>query len=169
MSKLVALIYADVSIPAEIYAVVRHLKEEGRIDLIDVTEVQIKDNGKLKFERAMCRPLVGHSEGIFLPALVGLLFFNPQQSVNDNVHKTMAEISLDPHFIKSISSEVSPGNSILFLYLRDNVSENILSLIARHGGRILQMTLAGFQEEKLEKLFHGHGLGDTQNTVIHAP
>ena len=129
-------------VSSKIYEEVRHLKDEGRIDLIDVTEVQIKDNGKLKFERAMSLPLVGHSEGVFLQALVGLLFFNPQQSVNDNVNKTMAEISLDPHFIKSISSEVSPRNSILFLYLRDNVSENILSLIARHGGRILQMTLA---------------------------
>lgn len=168
MSKIIALVYADKSIPAEIYEEVRHLQSEGRLDLIDVTEVEIKDNGKLKFERSMSLPLVGHSEGTFLPSLIGLLFFNPQTSVNDTVKKTLAEIALDPGFVRSIATEVSPRNSIMFLYLQDDVSLGTLNLISQHGGRILQMSLSGFQEERLERLFRGHHF-DHQETILHSP
>lgn len=167
MSKVVALIYADINIPPEIYHEVRRLKDEGRFDLVDVVEVEIKDNGKLKFERSMSQPLVGHSEGLFLPALVGLLFFNPQQATNDNVQKTLAEIALDPHFIENLSSEALPRNSILFLYFQGDVSPQSLDQIAQHGGQILELSLTGFQEEKLQRLFHGHGLGESQATLIH--
>lgn len=167
MAKVIALIYADVNIPPEIYQEVRHLQGEGRLDLEDIAEVEIKDNGKLKFERSMSQPLVGHSEGLFLPALIGLLFFNPQHAVNDNVRKTLAEIALDPHFTESLSAESSPRNSILFLYLQGDVSDLALNQIAQHGGRILELSLSGFQEDKLQNLFHGHGLGGNPVTIIH--
>lgn len=168
MSKLIALIYADTNIPAEIYEEVRHLQSEGRLDLLDITEVEIKDNGKLKFERSMSLPIAGHTQGTFLPALIGLLFFNPQTSINDTVKKTLAEISLDPNFVHSIATEVSPRNSIMFLYLQDDVSPGTLSLIAQHGGRVLQMSLSGFQVERLESLFRGHHF-DHQETILHSP
>lgn len=168
MSKLIALAYADKKIPAEIYEEVRRLQDEGRLDLIDVTEVEIKDNGKLKFERAMSLPLVGHSEGTFLPSLVGLLFFNPQNPVNDVVRRTLAEISMDPNFVRSISTEIAPRNSVLFLYLHGDVRPGTMNLISQHGGRILQMSLSGFQEERLEKLFRGHYF-EPQETILHSP
>jgi len=169
MSKLIALIYADAHIPAEIYEEVRRLQNEGRLDVLDVLEVEIKDNGKLKYEQAMSRPLVGHAEGLFLPALVGLLFFNPQQAVNDNVQKTMADISLDKNFIQALTAGALPRNSVLFLYLQNDTNEQTLNRISQHGGQLLQMSLSGSQEEKLEKLFHGHHLGDSQVTLIHSP
>ncbi|WP_413290521.1 DUF1269 domain-containing protein [Bdellovibrio sp. HCB337] len=168
MSKIIALVYADKSIPAEIYEEVRHLQSEGRLELIDVTEVEIKDNGKLKFERSMSSPIVGHTEGTFLPSLVGLLFFNPQHSVNDAVKKTLAEIAFDPNFVNSIATEVSPRNSVMFLYTQDDVSQGTLGLISQHGGRILQMSLSGFQEERLERLFRGHHF-EHQETTMHSP
>jgi len=169
MSKLIALIYADASIPAEIYEQVHELQSDGHLDLIDITEVEIKDNGKLKFERAMSLPLVGHSEGTFLPSLVGILFFNPQQPVNDNVHRTLAEISLNPQFVKDILEKSSPRNSILFLYVQNDVSPHTLARITQHGGTLLQLPLSGAQVERLQNLFRGHHWTDSQETILHSP
>ena len=169
MSRLVALIYPDVSIPAETYGEINRLQVEGRLDVMDLTEVEIKQNGKLRFERAMTLPMVGHSEGLFLPALVGILFFNPQHTGNDNVQRTLADISLDQTFMKNLEANISPRYSILFLYLRDDVSPHALKLISQHGVKMLQLSLSSYQESKLEQLFRGHSLGDRESTVVHAP
>jgi len=165
MSKIVALIYTDTSIPAEIYAEVHRLQKTGSLDLIDVTEVEVKDNGKLKFEQAMTIPLVGSSNGLFLPAFIGLIFFHPHHIVNDKVQKTLQEISLDQNFISVMATEVAPKNSVLFLYVRNSRTDTVIKAMTEHGGRAVEMTLSGEQEDKLRHLFRGQTLPDPQYTM----
>lgn len=171
MSQVVALIYADINIPAEIYSEVRQLRSEGRIDLVDVTEVEIKDNGKLKFERAMSVPLVGKSDGLFLPAFVGLLFFGPKHTTRERVQRILNELSLSRSFAQRIVEESQPRNSVLFLYLKSNASPQTLARISQHGGALLQMPLSTLQEENLIQLFHGGGanFGDADQTILNSP
>ncbi|MBS1972367.1 MAG: DUF1269 domain-containing protein [Bdellovibrionales bacterium] len=165
MSKVIALIYADTQIPAEIYAEVRRMKNAGLVDLIDLTEVEVKDNGKIKFEQAMTVPLVGSTSGLFLPALIGIIFFHPQHPVNDTVQRTLQEISLDQNFISTMTTEVSPRNSVLFLHVRNNNTAPLIKAMTEHGGRAVEMSITGGQEDKLRHLFKGQALPDPQYTM----
>jgi uncharacterized membrane protein len=165
MSKVIALIYADTKIPAEIYAEVHRLQSQGGIDLMDVTEVEVKDNGKLKFENAMTLPLTGSSSGLFLSAFVGLIFFHPHHMVNERVQKTLQEVSLDQNFIRVLTTEVPSRNSVLFLYVRNQNTSQVIAAMTQHGGRTVEISLSGGQEEKLRRLFHGQALPDSQHTM----
>jgi len=165
MSKIIALIYADTRIPAEIYAEVHRLKASGALDLIDVTEIEVKDNGKIKFEQAMTVPLIGGSSGLFLPAFIGIIFFHPQRLVNDKVQKILQEISLDQNFLNVMEREVAPRNSILFLHIRNSRTEPLIKAMTEHGGRAVEMNLSNEQEDKLYHLFKGQPLPDPQYTM----
>ncbi|MGZ3745600.1 MAG: DUF1269 domain-containing protein [Pseudobdellovibrionaceae bacterium] len=166
MSKIIALIYANPRISPEIYTEVQHLQTQGRIDLIDVTEVVVKDNGKIKLEQAMTFPLIGSSPGIFLPAFVGLIFFHPHFVTNENVQKILQEISLDQNFISVLRTEVSPRNSVLFLYLRSQNTRQLTAAMTQHGGKPIEISLLREQEEKLHSLFRGRSLPDPQYTLL---
>lgn len=165
MSKIIAYLYADASIPAEVYNEVHRLQVIGALDLIDVTEVEVKDNGKLKFETAMTVPLVGSSSGLFLPALVGLIFFHPHHMVNDKVQSALKEIALDQNFLSFMQTEVAPRNSILFLQIRGNRTDQVEKAMQEHGGRTIEMELTDEQEDKLRHLFKGQNLPDPQYTM----
>lgn len=165
MSKVVALIYADTKIPAEIYSEVHRLKNTGGLDLIDITEVEVKDNGKIKFEQAMTVPLVGSANGLFLPAFIGIIFFHPHHMVNDKVQRTLQEISLDQNFLSVMANEVAPRNSVLFLHVRNSRTEPLIRAMTEHGGRAIEMSLSSEQEDKLRHLFKGQQLPDPQYTM----
>lgn len=165
MSKIIALIYADTKIPAEIYTEVRRQQNAGALDLIDVTEVEVKDNGKLKFEQAMTVPLVGSSNGLFLPAFIGLIFFHPHHMVNDKVQRVLQDISLDQNFISVMTTEVAPRNSVLFLHVRNQRTDSVIKAMTEHGGRAVEMNLSAAQEDKLRYLFRGQVLPDPQYTM----
>ncbi len=165
MSKVIALIYADTQIPAEIYTEVHRLKNAGFVDLIDITEVEVKDNGKIKFEQAMTVPLVGSTGGLFLPALIGIIFFHPRHLVNDTVQRTLQEISLDQNFIGTMTTDISPRNSVLFLYVRNSNTAPLIRAMTEHGGRAVEMSISAGQEDKLRHLFKGQALPDSQYTM----
>lgn len=162
MTKIVALIYADSRIPAEIYSEVHRMQSAGALDLIDVTEVEIKDNGKLKFEQDMAIPLLGSSNGLFLPAFIGLIFFHPHHMANARVQDALQDISLDPQFISVMTREVAPRNSILFLHVRNQRTEPVIRAMTEHGGRAVEITLTDRQEDMLRRLFKGQSLPDPQ-------
>lgn len=162
MSKIVAAIQGRAQIPAEMYAEIQRLQSRGKIDLIDVTEIAIKDNGKIKFENAMTFPLLGSAPGHFLSAFVGLIFFHPHYMVNDRVQKVLQEISLDQNFISTLTSEALSRNSVLFLYLRNQNTSPLVSAMTQYGGRVVEMSLLGGQEEKLKRLFRGKSLPDPE-------
>ena len=165
MSKVIALIYADTKIPSEIYAEVHRLQSAGSLDLIDVTEVEVKDNGKLKFEQAMTVPLVGSSNGLFLPVFIGLIFFHPHHMVNDKVQRALQDISLDQNFISVMTTEVAPRNSVLFLHVRNQRTDSVIRALTEHGGRAVEINLTSLQEDKLRYLFRGQALPDPQYTM----
>ena len=155
MSKVIALIYAEKDIPVQTYSEIHDLQKEGLLNLVDACEVEIKDNGKLKFERGSTSIVSGWSDGFFLPAFVGLLFFHPQHQVNDHVQKTLEEIALDKNFLRALHEVVSPRNSVLFLLVDGEPEKKAMSRISEHGGTLLEMTLSPGQLEKLQNIFRG--------------
>lgn len=152
MSKVVALIFTDPQVPVDAYAEVQSLQNRGAIGLMDIAEVEVKDNGKLKFEHGMVLPIMGREQGLFLPAFIGLIFFHSSQQGSHRVQRSLLDISLDSDFIRGLQEEAQPRRSVLFLHLRGE------SLKLRSEARRLEVSLSLLQEEKLRRLFHGQTL-----------
>jgi uncharacterized membrane protein len=161
-SKLYAFVFSDSQVPADVYEQIHRWHNQGTIDVQDVSEFEIKENGKIKFERAMTLPLLGATDGYFLEALVGLIFFQAPHS--KNVERAIAELRLDKAFIQGLLESAVPGATLLFLRVDAASDESVLRNLAAGATGFFKMSLAPEQESKLELLFHGK-----QNPEYEAP
>lgn len=152
-STIIALVFTKTEISNQIYEGIHRLHNDGAIEVLDVCEFDIKDNGKIRFERAMTLPLIGATDGLFLEALVGLLFFHAPHS--HTVERTIAELELDLNFIESLTQKALPGSSALFIHVKNSPDLSELQNLAEDSQQLFSMTLTPEQQAKLEILFHG--------------
>jgi uncharacterized membrane protein len=145
MSNVIALVYPESHIADEVYNTVNRLQAMRLMDLIDAS-VALKAEDEVFLQQAHNLPLIGAANGIFLGALVGLFFAGAPQ-------EDFAEVGLDTVFLQQLNAAVKPGNSVLFLYLRDAEVEMIEDEMSIHGGEILHTFLHVDQENRLQELF----------------
>jgi len=162
MSTIIAIIYPSKEIAEDVYETVNRLQSMGLINLLDACLAEKKDSGKVKLQQAFNLPLIGAANGIFLGALVGLFFMVPgigavAGAIAGSLSGAAADIGLNDEFMRDLSAELKPGNSILFLYVRDATVDKAIPEIARHGGRILYTSLSMEQEKRLQALFSEEG------------
>jgi uncharacterized membrane protein len=105
---------------------------------------------------------LGATDGYFLEALVGLIFFQAPHS--KNVERAIAELRLDKAFIQGLLESAVPGATLLFLRVDAASDESVLRNLAAGATGFFKMSLAPEQESKLELLFHGK-----QNPEYEAP
>lgn len=170
MSTIIAIVYPDKEAAEEVYETVNRLQSMGLLDLIDACVAEKKENGKVKLEQAFNLPLIGAANGIFLGALVGLFFMVPgigavAGAIAGSLSGALTDVGLSDKFMKELSSDVSPGDTVLFLYVRDATVDRAVPEIGRHGGRILYTSLSTEQEKKLQELFSGADY--RQNQELH--
>jgi len=158
MPTVIAIVYPNKEIADEVYETVNRLQAMGLLELIDACVAIKKENGKIKLQQAYNLPLIGAANGLFLGALVGLFFTAPgvgavAGAVAGSLGGMLSDIGLNDKFMRTLSSEVQPGNSVLFLYVRDNSVDEAVPEIAVHGGEILYTSLSLEQEKQLQRLF----------------
>jgi uncharacterized membrane protein len=155
MSKVIALIHPEKPIPQKIYDEVELLKDQEVLELLDICEVEVKANGKIRFEESRQDPSSGGKHALFLPAFVGLIFFHSDRALHEPVRKILAALKLDTDFVKVVTTEVSAQDAILFLLLRQADGEKVISSLSRYGGHGVELSLSDAQEESLRSLFRG--------------
>lgn len=165
MSTIIAIVYPTKEIADEVYQTVNRLQAMGLMDLVDACVAVNKEGGKVKLEQAYNLPLIGATNGIFLGALVGLFFMFPgigavAGAIAGTLGGKIADIGINDGFMIDLASEVQPGHSVLFLYVREAIVDKVVPEIALHGGRILYTSLSTDQEKKLMALFNQEGYGE---------
>jgi uncharacterized membrane protein len=158
MSTVIALVYPSKEIADEVYQTVSRLQAMGLLELLDACVAVKKENGKIKLQQAYNLPLIGAANGVFLGALVGLFFMMPglgavAGAIAGTVSGALADIGISDQFMKDLVAEVQPGNSVLFLYVRDADVEQAVPEIAVHGGKVLYTSLTLEQENRLKEIF----------------
>lgn len=152
-SSIFAFVFSKGGVSEGFYEDIHRLHNDGSIEVLDVSEFDIKENGKIKFERAMTLPLIGAADGFFLEAFVGLVFFHAHDS--SNVLRAIHEIKLDENFIRDLIAKGQPGSSVLFVHVKEDPDLSVFDGLISDSVQGLKIRLSREQESKLEILFHG--------------
>jgi uncharacterized membrane protein len=140
----------------------------GRIDQMQKSQLlQLDDaaivvrhaDGKAKVTQAHSLVGAGAFGGAFWGMLIGLLFFAPWLglalgAVTGALAGKFSDYGVDDEFIKRVASTIQPGNSALFLMVREATSDRVLDeLVGTPGVTVLKTSLSMEAEEKLREAF----------------
>jgi uncharacterized membrane protein len=134
------------------------LQKERLVTLDDAAVVVRRQDGKVKVNQATSLLGAGSLGGAFWGMLIGLLFFMPWLglavgAVTGAIAGKLTDIGIDDNFIKEVGQEIQPGNSALFLLVREATVDRLVERLRPFEGRIIRTSLSAEDEMKLRETF----------------
>ncbi len=163
MSELVAIKFERVDEADRVLNELRRLQKEYLVDLEDAVVVIRPPEGEVQLKQSI--PLVragalsGGLSGSLWGTLVGLLFLNPLAGFvvgglagagAGALSGSLADYGIDDDFIRSLSEEIKPDSSALFLLVRKVQPEKVLAELSQFRGKLLRTSLSPEQEARLQ-------------------
>ncbi|MGD0954423.1 MAG: DUF1269 domain-containing protein [Methanotrichaceae archaeon] len=160
MAELVAIVYPNEGRAAEVLAKLRELSSEYLVDLEDAVIVIKNAKGKVKLHQTMDFTETGAILGAFWGMLIGLLFLMPMGglifgaigAVSGAIGGKLADYGIDDDFAKSLSNEMKPGSSAIFMLVRKATTDKVEPELAKFGGKIMRTSLSKDAETKLQTM-----------------
>ena len=153
MAKVIALIHPKRDTIDLALQQIPLLQMDQAIVLRDICLVEVKPQSKIRFEQRLSSSLVEASDGKFLPAYVGLLFFPVQKRISQTVFKTLDRLTVDPEFVEELRRSALPGKHVLFLMCEDGDTSQAHELLKGFGGRLLETGLTTTEETEFHRAF----------------
>jgi uncharacterized membrane protein len=159
VSTLVVLGFDNEGGARQMIQQVDRLKKSQLLELEDAATVVRNSDGKVKVNQAHSLVGAGAFGGAFWGMLIGLLFWMPWLglaigAVTGALSGKFADIGIDDEFIKKVSSTIQPGNSALFLMVRNVTTDRVLDEIrGTPGVTVIETSLSKDAEEKLREAF----------------
>jgi uncharacterized membrane protein len=158
MSSLVVLAFDTMDGAANVRDKLYELQKQELLKLEDAAVVVRKEDGKVKVDQAVSLVGAGALGGAFWGMLIGLFFFAPWLgmaigAVTGAISGKFSDIGIDDEFIKSVSESIEPGNSAVFLLVRDVQQERVMEEIEGYAPTVLRTNLSPEQEENLREAF----------------
>jgi len=156
MSNLFVLAFDDEHGAERMLSAVADWQRQNLIKIDDAAILIRRPDGKPKIKQARSLVGAGALGGAFWGALFGLLFLAPWLGAAIGagigaLSGKLAGAGVDRNFIESISNEIKPGNSALFIYTREGVVDKILPQVKQYNPRIIQTSLSMEAEKKLKE------------------
>jgi uncharacterized membrane protein len=134
------------------------LQKEELIKLDDAAVVVRRADGKVKVKQATSLVGAGALGGAFWGMLIGLLFFAPWLGLAIGagagaLAASMQDIGVDDSFIKQVGASIQPGNSALFVLVREATTDRVLEELKPYGGEIIHTNLSSEDEARLKAAF----------------
>jgi uncharacterized membrane protein len=153
MADLVAITYPDEHRAAEVVATLRRLQHEYLLDLEDSCVVTKDAQGKIKLHQAVNLTATGAASGAFWGSLIGLLFFFPLGGLavagglaigaaSGALSGALSDYGIDDTFIRSLSEQMPPGSSAIFMLVRKATTDKVAPELAKFGGKILYTSVS---------------------------
>ena len=160
MSSLVVLAFPTENGAQQVLNVVGDLQRQQLITLEDAATVVRGPDGKPKVKQANSLVGAGAWGGAFWGMLIGLLFFMPWLglaigAVTGALTAKFADIGIDDGFIRDVGQKIQPGQSALFLLVRQATMDRVLAALKPYNPEVLQTNLSQEQEAKLREAFGG--------------
>jgi uncharacterized membrane protein len=154
MSQLVVLKFADETGAGETLDEIGGLQQQNLITLEDAATVVRGKDGKPKVKQAVSLVGAGALGGAFWGMLIGLLFFVPFLGLAAGaLGGRFQDIGIDDDFIKQVGSSIEPGQSAVFLLIRDATPDRVVEALKAHNPEVIQTNLTAEQEAKLKEAF----------------
>jgi uncharacterized membrane protein len=158
MSDLVVLVFQDESGAQQVLDEVGQLQRQHLIDLADAATVVRGQDGKPKVKQANSLVGAGAWGGAFWGMLIGLLFFMPflglaAGALGGAIGGKFEDIGIDDNFIKQVGASIQPGQSALFLLIREATPDRVIEALKPHNPEVIHTSLSSEQEAKLKDAF----------------
>jgi uncharacterized membrane protein len=143
---------------AEMRDALASLQKQQLITLDDAAVVVRREDGKVKVKQVVNLVGEGALGGAFWGMLIGLLFFMPWMglaigAISGALAGKLSDIGIDDGFIKEVGAAVEPGNSALFLLVRDVTPDKVLGELTQFDAKVLRTSLSTEKEARLRAAF----------------
>jgi uncharacterized membrane protein len=157
MADLVAITYPDEHRAAEVLATLKRLQHEYLLDLEDAVVVTKDAQGKIKLHQSVNLTAVGAATGAFWGTLVGMLFLIPLGGLAIGaaagaLSGALSDYGIDDSFIRSLSEQMPPGSSAIFMLVRKSTTDKVEPELAKFGGKILYTSVSKEAEAKFQEM-----------------
>jgi uncharacterized membrane protein len=158
MSDLIVLTFKTETGAEEMRDELMRLQKEHLITLDDAAVVVRKQDGKPKVNQMTSLVGAGALGGAFWGMLIGLLFFAPWLglaigAVTGAVAGGLTDIGVDDKFIKEVGEQIEPGDSALFLLVRESTPDKVMDELKKFDAKVYQTSLSKDDEAKLRAAF----------------
>jgi uncharacterized membrane protein len=104
-------------------------------------------DGKVKVKQAVRLVGAGALGGACWGMLIGLLFLAPWLGLaigaaTGGLAGKFHDMGVDDNFIKEVGAAIEPGNSAIFLLVRQAVADKVIPELRKFHGRIIQTSLS---------------------------
>ncbi|MDX1990961.1 MAG: DUF1269 domain-containing protein [bacterium] len=137
------------------------LQAEHRLDLEDAVVVYKTADGRTRVKQTMeLTAADGASIGAWMGLLVGLLLGGPlggliSGAVAGALISRLNDYGIDNKFIKEVEQEIQPGNSALFILVKQRPTDALTEELKRFDAKILRTNLAPLLEAILKRALQG--------------
>ena len=158
MSELVVFAFETETGAAEMRDELQRLQKQQLITLDDAAVVVRRQDGKVKVKQAVNLVGEGALGGAFWGMLIGLLFWAPWLGLAIGAAAgalggAVGDYGIDDKFIKEVGNSIDPGNSALFLLVRDVTPDKVMDELSKFDAKILRTSLSKSDEAKLKAAF----------------
>jgi uncharacterized membrane protein len=159
MSDLVVLAFDSPDGAARMSAEIERMQKMQLLTLDDAATVVRQMDGKAQVKQSTNLVGAGAFGGAFWGMLIGLLFLMPWLgmaigAISGALSGKFADIGIDDKFIKTVGETIQPGNSALFLMIRESTPDRVLEEIRGWPGvTIVQTSLSRDAEARLREAF----------------
>ena len=160
MSELLVFAFDNETEASKMRDALGRLQKEHLISLEDAAVVIRRQDGKVKVKQSVSLVGAGAWGGAFWGMLIGLLFWAPWLGLaigaaTGAIAGKFTDIGVDDKFIKEVGETIEPGNSALFLLVRDATPDKVLDRLQGFNPTVLQTSLSEEDEARLRDAF-GH-------------
>jgi uncharacterized membrane protein len=161
MSDLVILAFDTETGAGQMRDDLLKLEKEHLIGLEDAAVIVRNKEGKVKVHHEIDMVEAGALGGAFWGLLIGLIFFVPifglvLGAAGGAIAGKFANEGVDEQFIKEAGNTIQPGNSALFMLVRESTPDKVMDELKKYKNvKVLKTSLSKEQEEHLREAFAG--------------
>ncbi|MFC1960328.1 DUF1269 domain-containing protein [Chloroflexota bacterium] len=161
MSDLVVIAYEDEGTATQVRDKLETMQKEHIVGLEDLVLVVRSQDGKPKIKQSVNLAGAGALSGSFWGLLIGILFWMPWLglaigALSGAMAGHFTDIGIDDKFIKEVGATIKPGNSAVFMLIRESTPDKFVNALKEFGGTVLQTSLSEEDEAKLRAAFDEH-------------
>ncbi len=156
MSNLFVLKVPDELTAERMVGTLKRLQDQQLIKVDDAAIVTRRPDGKPKVRQMHDLVGAGALGGAFWGLLIGLLFFVPLfgaaiGAATGALIGKFSDVGINDDFIKQVGSSIQPGESALFLLVRDAVADKVLPELKQYKFELIQTSLSAKDEATLRE------------------
>ncbi|GAA2526617.1 DUF1269 domain-containing protein [Pilimelia columellifera] len=157
MSDLIAVSYPSAEAAQSALRQLHGLEKQMLIQLDDAVVVERRADGKMKIHQTNGAVGAASLGGAAWGGLIGLLFLAPLLGMAlgagaGALAGSTADLGVDDNFVRSLGTELEPGNAALVLLVRSMTEDKVLQQMhGQHGGKLLKTSLSTEEETRLRE------------------